>query len=204
MIHKVASIVAFLVLCCILADAQESPDKPVLRKEPGGALVWGPVYKLGADQKYLSLGGGSDQPIEIKSRKVNFRNIPTGKEVTFKGNVKVKQGDVTLTCSRLVIVYDEKTAPKAAKGKARKLPKGLGNASQIRSIAASGNVKIIQNERMTVADEALYDNVKRTIILKGKPSWLLDGKEELNGGQIIIDRGLIRMGPAVEPIRDRK
>jgi lipopolysaccharide transport protein LptA len=197
MMHKVAGMVAFMVLCCILAEAQEYRDRPAFSKDPIGPLVWDSVHHLRKGNTYLTLGWDSDQPIEITSKKVSSRNI--SKKVIFEGNVKVKQGEVTLTCDRLVIVYDEKTGRRPTE-----LPTGLENASQIKSITASGNVKIVQNERMVIADEALYDNVKSSIILKGGPAQLWDGKEELNGGQIIINRDLKRRGPAVEPIRNRK
>jgi lipopolysaccharide export system protein LptA len=158
--HKIASLVVFLVFGCVLTAA-------------------------GASNEYLSLGKGSDQPIDITSKKVSFRNIPTGKEVTFEGNVKVKQGDVTLTCDHLVIVYDEKTGAKKAEKRVKKLPKGLENASQIKSITASGHVKIVQKERMAVAGKALYDNVKRTITLTEAPR-LWQGKDMLVADTIII------------------
>jgi lipopolysaccharide export system protein LptA len=211
MIRKMAGMVAFLVLSCILAPAQESHDKPVLKKpigplssgpvykEPIGPLIWGPTYKLGADKTYLSFGLGLDQPIDITSKQVSFRNIHNDKKVIFEGNVKMKQGDVTLTCNRLVIVYDEQTGERI-----RTLPKGLENASAIKSITASGNVKIVQNERMVIADDVLYDNGQRTIILKGNPALLRDGPALMDGSQIIINRGENSKGPIVEPIREKK
>jgi lipopolysaccharide export system protein LptA len=158
--HKIAGLVVFLVLGCVLTAA-------------------------GENNKYLSLGKGSDQPMEITSKKLSAKNTPNGKEVTFEGNVRVKQGDVTLTCDHLVIVYDEKTGAKKAEKRVKKLPKGLENASQIKSITASGNVKIVQNERMAVAGKALYDNVKRTITLTEAPR-LWQGKDMLVADTIII------------------
>ena len=158
--HKIGGLVVFLVLGFALTAA-------------------------GANNEYLSLGKGSDQPIDITSKKVSFRNIPTGKEVTFEGNVKVKQGDVTLTCDRLVIVYDQKQAARTGEGRIKKLSRSLENVSQIKSITASGSVKIVQNERMAVAGKALYDNVKRTITLTEAPR-LWQGKDMLVADTIII------------------
>ena len=123
--------------------------------------------------------------MDITSKRFTVTNTPNGKEVTFEGNVKVKQGDVTLGCDRLVIVYDEKTEAKTTEGRVRKLTKGLENVSQIKSITASGNVKIVQNERMAVAGKALYDNVKRTITLTEGPR-LWQGADVLVANTIII------------------
>jgi lipopolysaccharide export system protein LptA len=158
--HKIAGLVVFLVLGCVLTVA-------------------------GENNNYLSLGKGSDQPMEITSKKLSAKNTPNGKEVTFEGNVEVKQGDVALTCDHLVIVYDEKTGAGTAEKRVKKLPKALENASQIKSITASGNVKIVQNERMAVAGKALYDNVKRTITLTEAPR-LWQGKDMLVADTIII------------------
>ena len=48
---------------------------------------------------------GSDQPIQIdaKSLEVHDKN----KQATFSGNVKVVQGDTTMTCKKLVVFYGQ-------------------------------------------------------------------------------------------------
>jgi len=158
--HKIAALVGFLVLGCTLTA-------------------------VGAGNDYLSVGKGSDQPIDITSKKFTAKNIPDGKESTFEGNVKVKQGDVTLTCDRLVILYDEKPKTRTGDRGVKTLPKGLENVSQIKSITASGNVKIIQNERIAVAGKALYDSKKRTITLTERPR-LWQGADEMIANTFII------------------
>ena len=158
--HKITGLVVFLVLGCVLMAA-------------------------GANNEYLSLGKGSDQPIDITSTKFTARNIPNGKEATFEGNVKVNQGDVTLSCDQLVLVYDEKAGARTGEGRVKKLSKKLENVSQIKSITASGNVKIVQNERMAVAGKALYDNAKRTITLTEGPR-LWQGADVMVANTIII------------------
>jgi lipopolysaccharide export system protein LptA len=158
--YKIAGLVVFLVLGCVLTVAR-------------------------AGNEYLGLGKGSDQPIDITSTKFAARNIPNGKEATFEGNVKVNQGDVTLSCDQLVLVYDEKAGARTGDGRARKLAKKLENVSQIKSITASGNVKIVQNDRMAVAGKALYDNAKRTITLTEGPR-LWQGTDVMVANTIII------------------
>jgi lipopolysaccharide export system protein LptA len=158
--HKIAGMVVFLVLGCVLTVA-------------------------GAGNEYLGLGKGSDQPIDITSTKFTARNIPNGKEATFEGNVKVNQGDVTLSCDQLVLVYDEKAGARTGEGRVKKLSKKLENVSQIKSITASGNVKIVQNERMAVAGKALYDNAKRTITLTEGPR-LWQGADVMVAKTIIV------------------
>lgn len=158
--HKIAGLVGFLVLGFALT----------------GAL---------AANEYLGLGKSSDQPIDITSTKFTARNIPNGKEATFEGNVKVNQGDVTLSCDQLVLVYDERAGARTGEGRLKKLAKKLENVSQIKSITASGNVKIVQNERMAVAGKALYDNAKRTITLTEGPR-LWQGADVMVAKTIIV------------------
>jgi lipopolysaccharide export system protein LptA len=184
MICKTAGMVAFLVLSSMVtvggANDKDLSHKKLVPPEIGFSTP------LRASSDYFSLGQSCNQPIDITSKNVNTKNIPGGKEVAFEGNVNMKQGDVTLSCDRLVIVYDEKTVDKTGEGKVKKLSKGQENASQIKSITASGNVKIVQNERMAVADEALYDNVNRTIRLKGGRPKLGEGSDVLIGDPIFI------------------
>jgi lipopolysaccharide export system protein LptA len=158
--HKIAGLAGFLVLGCILTAA-------------------------GASNQPFPLGKGSDQPMDVTSKKFTARNIPDGKEATFEGNVKVNQGDVTLSCDQLVLVYDEKVGASTGEGRSKKLAKKLENVSQIKSITASGNVKIVQNERMAVAGKALYDNAKRTITLTEGPR-LWQGADVMVANTIII------------------
>lgn len=175
--HKIVGLAGILVLGCILTAA-------------------------GASNPPFPLGKGSDQPIDITSKKWTARNTPDGKESTFEGNVKVKQGDVTLTCDRLIILYDEKPKTRTGETKVKTLPKGLENVSQIKSITASGNVKIIQNERMAVAGKALYDNAKRTITLTEGPR-LWQGADVMVANSIIIyldENRVVSQGGTENPI----
>jgi len=135
---------------------------------------------------YLSLGPGSDQPINITSKKFEARNISGGKEIVFTGDVKVKQGDLTLTGDKLVIVYDEEQGKTGTEAPGKKSPKNFQSVSGIRSITASGKVKIVQNERMATAGKAEYDNSKRTITLTEGPPQLWQGPDVMVAHTIII------------------
>lgn len=50
---------------------------------------------------------GRDQPIQVTARKATGENLPGGKELTFEGAVRVRQGEVTLTCDKLVVTFQE-------------------------------------------------------------------------------------------------
>src|SRR3954449_1282799 len=50
-----------------------------------------------------------DQPIQIEAASLEMRDKK--KEATFSGNVKVVQGDTTMTSKTLVVFYDSGPAP---------------------------------------------------------------------------------------------
>src|ERR1700710_308165 len=52
-----------------------------------------------------------DQPIQIEAASLEMRDKK--KEATFAGNVKVVQGETTLTSKTLVVFYDQGAAPAA-------------------------------------------------------------------------------------------
>src|SRR5215213_7941811 len=53
-----------------------------------------------------------DQPIQIEAASLEMRDKK--KEATFAGNVKVVQGDTTMTSKSLVVFYDSGPAPAPA------------------------------------------------------------------------------------------
>src|SRR3954471_11089359 len=61
-----------------------------------------------------------DQPIQIEAASLEMRDKK--KEATFAGNVKVVQGDTTMTTKSLVVFYDQATAaaPASASSKGAK------------------------------------------------------------------------------------
>src|SRR5450755_4069986 len=63
-----------------------------------------------------------DAPIQIEAASLEMRDKK--KEATFSGNVKVVQGDTTMTSKILVVFYESATAPAAAPaGNAKAAPK---------------------------------------------------------------------------------
>src|SRR5450755_2202616 len=60
-----------------------------------------------------------DQPIQIEAASLEMRDKK--KEATFAGNVKVIQGDTTMTSKTLVVFYDSATPP-APNSKAKSAP----------------------------------------------------------------------------------
>src|SRR4029078_6580909 len=90
-----------------------------------------------------------DQPIQIEAASLEMRDKK--KEATFSGNVKVVQGDTTMTSKSLGVFYDSgpapagstsaPAAPKGAKsGTMQAATPGPGGSSSIRRLEARGSV----------------------------------------------------------------
>src|SRR5258705_10997183 len=100
-----------------------------------------------------------DQPIQIEAASLEMRDKK--KEATFAGNVKVVQGDTTMTSKTLVVFYDSSSgqaapAPTPAKG-AKSAPMqsatpGPGGSSSIKRLEARGRVVVTQKEQGVTAE----------------------------------------------------
>src|SRR3954468_22446340 len=101
-----------------------------------------------------------DQPIQIEAASLEMRDKK--KEATFAGNVKVVQGDTTMTSKILVVFYDSAStaAPatpppantKAGKAAPAQAPMqaatpGPGGSSSIRRLEAKGSVVVTQKDQ---------------------------------------------------------
>jgi lipopolysaccharide export system protein LptA len=140
-----------------------------------------------------------DQPIQIEAASLEMRDKK--KEATFAGNVKVVQGDTTMTSKILVVFYESATAPAAApagntKAAAKAAPApiqsatpGPGGSSQIRRLEAKGNVVVTQKDQVVTGESAVFDTKTNlvTMIGGGGPVILTQGKNVLRGDRLIVD-----------------
>jgi lipopolysaccharide export system protein LptA len=172
-----------------LLRAEKVPMKRTIAGLVVILLVGFLLTTLHAQNDFLGLGKGSlkgtDQPIDIQSRKLNCKMKSGSVDCVYDGNVRVKQGDVTMTCDRLAIVYENKEDRTAQDPKGGVIPHDLKTIRNIKSITASGNVKIVQGDRVAIAGTALFDNGKQTITLSEGPK-LWQGTNQIIGEKIII------------------
>ena len=104
----------------------------------GGAHAQGAVS--GVPNAMQGFSQNRDQPIQIEAASLEMRDKK--KEATFSGNVKVVQGDTTMTSKSLVVFYDSGPAARGAgarqcEGQRRPAPMqaatpGPGGSSSIR------------------------------------------------------------------------
>jgi lipopolysaccharide export system protein LptA len=144
-----------------------------------------------------------DQPIQIESATLEMRDKK--KEATFTGNVKVVQGDTTMTSKVLVVFYESAPAPPTAgaapaanskaAAKAAPIPSaaplpsaasGPGGASSIRRLEAKGNVVVTQKDQVVTGDTAVFETKTNLITMLGGVV-LTQGKNVLRGDRLVVD-----------------
>jgi len=118
------------------------------------------------------------------------------KEATFAGNVKVVQGDTTMTSKTLVVFYDSSPAPAAApaanaKTAAKSAPiqsatPGPGGSSSIRRLEARGSVVVTQKDQVVTGETAVFDTKTNLVTMLGGVV-LTQGKNVLRGDRLMVD-----------------
>ena len=122
-----------------------------------------------------------DQPIQIDAASLEMRDKK--KEATFSGNVKVVQGDTTMTSKTLVVFYDSTQAPAAAPAPANS---GPGGSSSIKRLEAHGNVVVTQKDQVVTGETAVFDTRSNLITMLGGVV-LTQGKNVLRGDRLLVD-----------------
>jgi lipopolysaccharide export system protein LptA len=135
-----------------------------------------------------------DQPIQIEAATLEMRDKK--KEATFAGNVKVVQGDTTMTSKILVVFYDSTTPPAAApapnsKAAAKPAPiqsatPGPGGSSSIRRLEAKGSVVVTQKDQVVTGETAVFDTKANLITMLGGVV-LTQCKNVLRGDRLLVD-----------------
>jgi lipopolysaccharide export system protein LptA len=139
-----------------------------------------------------------DQPIQIEAASLEMRDKK--KEATFSGNVKVVQGDTTMTSKILVVFYeskDQNAPPPAAsantKGAAKSAPAsmqaatpGPGGSSSIKRLEARGNVVVTQKDQVVTGDTAVFDTKTNLITMSGGVV-LTQCQNVLRGDRLLVD-----------------
>ncbi|MCX7965766.1 MAG: lipopolysaccharide transport periplasmic protein LptA [Syntrophorhabdaceae bacterium] len=120
------------------------------------------------------------KPIDIVSD--SMEGMEKEKYVIFKGNVVARQGDLFIYCDTIEAFMDEKN-------------------NEIERAHAKGNVKIVKKDRTSTCKEAIFDNKKGIITLKGDVN-VFSGQDKLTGDIIIYYINEERV--VVEAEKDKK
>ena len=135
--------------------------------------------------KLLFAAEGSKEPINIVSDSMEAETKTN--KVVFRGNVVARQKDVTITSNELIATYSD-------------------GGKELKEVLATGNVRITQQDKIAVAEKALFLNVERKIILTGNPK-VWQGKDVISGDEIVyyldVDRTEVK-GKVRATIQPRK
>ncbi|WP_199580595.1 LptA/OstA family protein [Bradyrhizobium sp. MOS003] len=141
-----------------------------------------------------------DQPIQIEAASLEMRDKK--KEATFAGNVKVIQGDTTMTSKTLVVFYesggDKPATPQPAAKGTKEATKGApiqsaqpgpGGSSSIKRLEARGNVVVTQKDQVVTGDTAVFDTKTNLITMLGGSGQvvLTQCKNVLQGDRLVVD-----------------
>ena len=132
-----------------------------------------------------------DQPIQIEAARLEVRDKK--QQATFIGNVKVVQGDTTMTSKTLDVFYESKdqdTAPApAVKGKNAPMQQaapGPTGSSSIKRLEARGNVVVTQKDQVVTGNSAIFDTKTNLITMIGGVV-LTQCKNVLRGDRLYVD-----------------
>ncbi|MDA9401110.1 LptA/OstA family protein [Bradyrhizobium sp. CCBAU 45389] len=166
----------------------------------GGAAVAQSTMQ-GVPNAMQGFSQNRDQPIQIEAASLEMRDKK--KEATFAGNVKVVQGDTTMTSKTLVVFYEssgDKPAPaqpaaKGAKNSSTGAPMqsatpGPGGASSIKRLEARGNVVVTQKDQVVTGETAVFDTKTNLITMLGGSGGqvvLTQCKNVLRGDRLMVD-----------------
>ena len=136
-----------------------------------------------------------DQPIQIEAATLEMRDKK--KEATFAGNVKVVQGDTTMTSKSLDVFYEDKSSQPAAPAKGAKgaapmksATPGPGGASSIKRLEAKGNVVVTQKDQVVTGETAIFDTKTNLITMiggRGAQVVLTQCQNVLRGDRLLVD-----------------
>jgi lipopolysaccharide export system protein LptA len=154
--------------------------------------AWAQSAVQGMPNAMQGFSQNRDQPIQIEAATLEMRDKK--KEATFAGNVKVVQGDTTMTSKTLVVFYDSATPPAAApapNSKAKSAPMksatpGPGGSSSIRRLEAKGSVVVTQKDQIVTGETAVFDTRANLITMLGGVV-LTQCKNVLRGDRLLVD-----------------
>ncbi len=161
-----------------------------------GGEAWAQAAMSGVPNAMQGFTQNRDQPIQIEAASLEMRDKK--KEATFAGNVKVVQGDTTMTSKTLVVFYDSSSGqapPPPANSKAAKsapsapmksATPGPDGSSSIKRLEAKGNVVVTQKDQIVTGDTAIFDTKANLITMVGGVV-LTQCKNVLRGDRLLVD-----------------
>lgn len=136
----------------------------------------------GAPNALQGFAVNRDQPVRIEAATLEVRD--KSKVAKFLGNVKLTQGELTLTCRSLDVYYED-SQPGARPANPAPAP-GQGGSQQIRRVEALGGVKVTQKDQTATGDRGELDMRANTVTLAGNVV-VTQGKNVIRGDRLVVD-----------------
>lgn len=160
----------------MLAGAAAVAAQPAKQAEPAQQQSSGAMAGFSANR---------DQPVKITANTLEVRD--KSHQATFSGDVKLLQGDTTITCRALTVFYEDTPAAGAKKG----APPPDANApkqsnTQIKRAEAKGDVLITQKDQTASGDNGVYDMKSNTMTLIGNVV-VTQGASVMRGERMVVN-----------------
>lgn len=182
-----------------------SPDRLIARVACAAAFVlaaaaFGDAHAQnsmqGVPNAMQGFSQNRDKPIQIEAASLEVRDKT--KEATFAGNVKVTQGDTTMSSKSLVVFYDQSPGPEQPAQPKQKVAKaaagapiqsatpGPGGSSSIKRLEARSNVVVTQKDQVVTGDLAVFDTKANLITISGGVV-MTQCKNVMRGDRLTVD-----------------
>lgn len=176
-----------------------SPDRWIACSAGAAAFLFaalGTAHAQGGPSNAMQgFSQNRDQPIQIEAASLEVRDKK--KEAVFSGNVKVVQGDTTMTSKTLVVFYDQNSpseqpaAPKKGAKAASGAPiqsaaPGPTGSSSIKRLEARSNVVVTQKDQVVTGDLAVFDTRANLITISGGVV-MTQCKNVMRGDRLMVD-----------------
>lgn len=153
-----------------------------------------PAKQRGASSALGGLGGDSKEPIKIDADKLDV--VDKENKAVFSGNVVAVQGETTVRCTVMTVLYEGRGGPGGTAGRpatpapaaATPAPAaaGTGNDSSIKRILCKGPVTVVSKTQAATSDNAEFDRSRNLVIMTGNVA-LNDGPNVTRGQKLTYD-----------------
>jgi lipopolysaccharide export system protein LptA len=155
-----------------------APQEAAAQAAPGKAR--------GTSSALGGLGGDSKEPIKIDADKLDV--LDKENKAVFSGNVVAVQGETTVRCSVMTVLYEGRGGGQGAAAPARAAPAagGQGNDSSIKRILCKGPVTVVSKTQAATSDNAEFDRANNLVIMTGNVA-LNDGPNITRGEKLVYN-----------------